>query len=361
MASPYARCTPAAPSTPSALTYTPTLQGAIVAASRRHVAAWRSSSAGSCPLGADVVLEPRAAMRERRRPRVDVRDGTAVRDEARRPHVRLGVGEERLERRVGQLLDVVALGVAPEPVRRADVRLPLQVEVADRRDASGLCVAERRRAARPSGAASSGGPTQTNPSVSGPPARTSAKKVARLGASSDAASHDRSASRPRAGSRSTSATSACVPTSCSLRSNRVTTPKLPPPPRSPQNRSGFSSARRADELAVRRHHLVPERVVAGQPELPTEPPDAPTERQPADPRVRHDPRRRRQPERLRRRVQRPEQRPALHLRRPFCLRRRRPPASATGRSSARRPAPPTPPHCARHPAHRAADRAPARP
>ena len=31
MASPYARCTPAAPSTPSALTYTPTLQGAIIA------------------------------------------------------------------------------------------------------------------------------------------------------------------------------------------------------------------------------------------------------------------------------------------------------------------------------------------
>ena len=101
------------------------------------------------PLGADVVLEPRAAVRERRRPRVDVRDGAAVRDEARRPHVRLGVGEERLERRVGQLPDVVALGVAPEAVRRADVGLPLQVEVADRRDASGQGGRRGRRAARP--------------------------------------------------------------------------------------------------------------------------------------------------------------------------------------------------------------------
>ena len=34
----------------------------------------------------------------------------------------------------------------------------------------------------------------------------------------------------------------CGPTGCSRYSNAVTTPKLPPPPRSAQNRSGFSSA-----------------------------------------------------------------------------------------------------------------------
>ena len=33
-----------------------------------------------------------------------------------------------------------------------------------------------------------------------------------------------------------------VPTSCSRKRNEVTTPKFPPPPRSAQNRSGFSSA-----------------------------------------------------------------------------------------------------------------------
>ena len=151
--------------------------------------------------------------------------------------------------------------------------------------------------------------------MSGPPARTSAKKVARLGASSDLASHVRSASSPRAGSRSTSATSACVPTSCSRevepRDDAEVAAAAPQPP----EQVGVLVGRRADQLAVRRHDLVPERVVAGQPELPTEPPDAPAERQPADAGVRHDPRRRREPERLRRRVERPEQRPALHLRR----------------------------------------------
>ena len=83
----------------------------------------------------------------------------------------------------------------------------------------------------------------------------------------------------------------------------------------PPEQVGVLVGGRADELAVGGHDLVPERVVAGQAELPAEPADAPTERQPADAGVRHDPRRRREPVRLRGRVERPEQRPALHLRR----------------------------------------------
>ena len=42
--------------------------------------------------------------------------------------------------------------------------------------------------------------------------------------------------------KSSSTLSARVPVSCSWNSNSVTTPKFPPPPRSPQNSSGFSSA-----------------------------------------------------------------------------------------------------------------------
>ena len=37
---------------------------------------------------------------------------------------------------------------------------------------------------------------------------------------------------------------------CSANSNDVTTPKLPPPPRTPQKRSGFSSALACSEPAV---------------------------------------------------------------------------------------------------------------
>ena len=48
----------------------------------------------------------------------------------------------------------------------------------------------------------------------------------------------------------------------------VTTPKLPPPPRRPQNSSGFSSLRRGDHAAVGGDHRGLEQVVAHEPEAP---------------------------------------------------------------------------------------------
>ena len=53
---------------------------------------------------------------------------------------------------------------------------------------------------------------------------------------------DRAAPRRSARAARTSGRRSTVPTSCSRNRNEVTTPKLPPPPRIAQKRSGFSSA-----------------------------------------------------------------------------------------------------------------------
>ena len=65
-------------------------------------------------------------------------------------------------------------------------------------------------------------------------------------------------------------------------SNDVTIPKLPPPPRSPQNRSGFSSALATDELAVGGDDVARHEAVDREAELAHEVPDATTEREAAD-------------------------------------------------------------------------------
>ena len=56
-------------------------------------------------------------------------------------------------------------------------------------------------------------------------------------------------------------------TGCSRKVNEVTTPKLPPPPRSAQNRSGCWSWRWPSPLAVGEHHLGLDQVVDRQPVL----------------------------------------------------------------------------------------------
>ncbi len=66
--------------------------------------------------------------------------------------------------------------------------------------------------------------------------------------------------RPRASARRPT-----VPTGCSRNMNDVTTPKLPPPPRSAQNRSGCSSALAVTKRAVGEHHVGREQVVDRQP------------------------------------------------------------------------------------------------
>ena len=60
---------------------------------------------------------------------------------------------------------------------------------------------------------------------------------------------------PPARSARTSARRRPCSTGCSRNRNEVTTPKLPPPPRIAQNRSGFSSALARDEAAVGEHHV----------------------------------------------------------------------------------------------------------
>ncbi len=87
--------------------------------------------------------------------------------------------------------------------------------------------------------------------------------------------------------------------SCSANSNSVTTPKLPPPPRSAQNRSGrsLSEVRRMRPSAVTTS--ADDEAVDRQPEAPHQPPDAAAEREPAGAGVRHDARREHQPMLLR--------------------------------------------------------------
>ena len=67
----------------------------------------------------------------------------------------------------------------------------------------------------------------------------------------------------------------------------MTTPKLPPPPRSPQNRSGFSSSDAVDDAPVGGDDLGLDQVVAGEAELALEPAAAAAEREPGDARGRH--------------------------------------------------------------------------
>ena len=54
------------------------------------------------------------------------------------------------------------------------------------------------------------------------------------------------------------------PTGCSRYANDVTIPKFPPPPRSPQNRSGCSVVTRGQQLAIGGDHIGGEQVVAGE-------------------------------------------------------------------------------------------------
>ena len=73
-----------------------------------------------------------------------------------------------------------------------------------------------------------------------------------------------------------------VPTSCRRNRNEVTTPKLPPPPRIAQNRSGCSVGARAHPLAAGEHELGLEQAVDREAVLAGQVPEPAAERQPAD-------------------------------------------------------------------------------
>ena len=68
-------------------------------------------------------------------------------------------------------------------------------------------------------------------------------------------------------------------TSCRRNVNAVTTPKLPPPPRRAQSRSGFSAALTRSQLAVRRYDFRAHEVVAREPELAGDASDSTAQRQ----------------------------------------------------------------------------------
>ena len=72
------------------------------------------------------------------------------------------------------------------------------------------------------------------------------------------------------------------PTWCSANSNSVTTPKLPPPPRIAQNRSGCSSAEARTRRPSGQDHGGGDQVVAAEPVLLGHPAHAAAEREPAD-------------------------------------------------------------------------------
>ncbi len=76
--------------------------------------------------------------------------------------------------------------------------------------------------------------------------------------------------------------STCGPSGWSANSNAVATPKLPPPPCSAQNSSGCSLGARAHVLAVGRHQLDRDQVVAGEPVRPLQPAGAAAEREAGD-------------------------------------------------------------------------------
>ena len=71
-------------------------------------------------------------------------------------------------------------------------------------------------------------------------------------------------------------------TGCSRSWNRVTTPKLPPPPRIAQKSSGWSVGVDAQQLPVRRHDVRGEQRVDGHAEGAHEEADAAAERDPAE-------------------------------------------------------------------------------
>ena len=126
------------------------------------------------------------------------------------------------------------------------------------------------------------------------------------------------------------------PTGCSRYSNEVTMPKLPPPPRIAQKRSGFSSSLAVTISPSRRHHVRGEEVVDRGAVLSHQPADAAAEREARDAGVRDDPADRRQPVRA---ASRGRARPrARRPRRARCAPPDRPgsPSSARGRSRARR-------------------------
>ena len=153
-----------------------------------------------------------------------------------------------------------------------------------RRDGGGVLLGGRRtrrgsarppaRSGAPAGTNGAGGATtQAIPGLTVRPSPSATSRAAR------------SACAARSCSTNSIANCTIGPTSWSRNSNSVTTPKLPPPPRSAQNRSGCSVAlartRRPSASTTSRRFEVVDR----EPVQPAEPAPSTAEGQPADARV----------------------------------------------------------------------------
>ena len=125
-------------------------------------------------------------------------------------------------------------------------------------------------------------------------------------------------------------------TGCAWNRKLVTTPKLPPPPRSAQKRSGCSLLARGDEAAVGQHHVGFEQVVDRQAVLARQVAGAAAEGEARDAGGRDDAEGHRQPERVRGVID--VARGAAGLDPDRAVRRdpRARPSSSTGRSPGRR-------------------------
>ena len=336
---------------------------------------WRSDSAGSSQVREDGRVEGRVAA-QRRRVLVHARAGAAARLEhdLRERRARLeAVLDPDVDRRVGERGHVLRLPVLLPAGRVHRVEQLLERDVRHRRDevdrrrdllaqrpqrlAALLDAAEvgdhdpERRAGRAAarGTNSAGGavtPTSAPPTSSGADCMKSRQW--------------RTSSRPDSGANSIRPPSTTGPTGCRRYSSAVTTPKLPPPPRSAQKRSGFSSSLGAHEPAVGGHDLRREQVVGREAVLALEPAAAAAERQAGDPGRRDAPAGGRQAERLRRPVELGPEHAARGAHGARRRRRPRSPSSARGRSRRRRRRPRSRPRRGRRRAPRAAGRARAR-
>src|SRR3954466_2687861 len=88
--------------------------------------------------------------------------------------------------------------------------------------------------------------------------------------------------RAASGGKKSSPAMTVGPTWCSSNSNDVTMPKLPPPPRSAQNRSGLSVALACTSWPSDVTTSAPTRLSAAKPYFPHNPADTATEGEPAD-------------------------------------------------------------------------------
>ena len=166
-------------------------------------------------------------------------------------------------------------GIGPDPVERRRPELCGSARTSPPPARAGRCSTRRRRTssahAAPRGTAQPAGPSGRRRSRSAHRARSEG-------------SRGTSAAPLRLRSRCQSIGPAIdgVATGCSWKRNEVTTPKLPPPPRIAQKRSGCSFCAGGDEAPIGQHDVGLEQVVDRQPALAGQVSEPAAERQPAD-------------------------------------------------------------------------------